>query len=242
MGIYRGRDDHPETTVLYHDEYRRHESCWRVAPDLCEAGAEGAFVDAAYADFLGRAPTGEERAAAIAAVGADGRRSVVASLARSPEWSTFIVEELYDSTLGRPGDPDGVAFWAERIRSGALQVSSVAARFYASAEYRGRFPDVGAWVDDLYGELLERPSDAAGRAHWVDLASSAGPTVVALRFFQSAESARERVDRLYRGLLDRPADQAGLEFWAPRVVARGDIVLAIDLASSGEYFAKAQTQ
>jgi hypothetical protein len=37
-GIYRGHDDHPETVVLYHDEYRRGTSCEAVAPALCGSG------------------------------------------------------------------------------------------------------------------------------------------------------------------------------------------------------------
>lgn len=34
-GIYRGRDDHPESVVIYHDEYRRSSDCAFVAPELC---------------------------------------------------------------------------------------------------------------------------------------------------------------------------------------------------------------
>lgn len=205
---------------------------------------EERFVDAAYTDFLGRAPTDAERAAAASALaaGTTSRGSVVNGLARSPEWTSFVVRSLYESTLGRPGEADGVAYWAGRLARGELSVAQVAARFFSSPEYVARFPagDVGAWIDDLYDEILHRPSDAAGRAYWVDRVAALGRTPVALSFIQSRESARSRVNDLYRLLLGRSAEPAGLDFWAPRVVAQGDIALAVSLAASPEYLARAQ--
>ncbi len=228
--------DYHETDILADPELTVTSIESEVAPS-----PEERFVERAYQDFLGRAPTLDERTTAATALqdGAEGRRGIIAALASSPEWVGHIVDGLYQSTLGRPGDPSGIEYWSARIRSG-VPVAKVAAGFYASREYRGRFPDTGAWIDDLYAELLGRPSDPGGRAYWVGLAATEGPTVVALRFYQSRESARARVDGLYQELLGRPADAGGLAFWAPRVVASGDIRLAIDLAASGEYFAKAQ--
>ena len=202
-------------------------------------------MEAAYADFLGRPPTAAERDAVVALlVGGASRRTVVAGLARSPEWTGRVVSDLYQSTLGRPGDAAGIAYWAGRIARGELSVAQVTARFYSSPEYVARIGagDVGAWVDDLYTEILGRASDAPGRAFWVDQVAVRGRAGVALAFVQSRESARRRVDGLYRSLLGRAAEAAGLDFWAPRVVARGDIVLAVDLAASREYLTRAQTR
>ncbi len=211
---------------------------------LAGLGPEERFVEAAYQDFLGRAPTEAERSTTAAALvaGTTGRRGVVAGLAASTEWSTAIVADLYLRTLDRPGDAGGTAYWAERIRTGQLTVARVAARLYSSPEYLARFPagDLGAWVDDLYTQVLGRPSDPAGRAHWLAVAARRGPAAVALSIYQSPESARARVRALYAALLGRAPDAGGLAFWAGRVVTRGDVALAVDLASGPEYLARAQ--
>lgn len=206
---------------------------------------EGRFVEAVYADFLGRAPTDAERTDTAAALvaGTASRGGVASTLARSSEWTSFVVRSLYESTLGRPGEASGVAYWAGTLARGDLSVAQVAARFFSSAEYLDRFApgELGGWVDDLYQEILHRPSDPAGRAYWVARVAAGGRTPVALAFIQSPESARSRVNNLYRLLLGRPAEPAGLDFWAPRVVAGGDIALAVALAASPEYFGRAQT-
>ena len=211
-----------------------------LVPDL------GLFVDALWQDFLGRAPTAQERTATVAELtaGTLTRRGAAARLATSEEWIGAIVEGLYQATLGRPGDPSGVAYWTGRIRRGELTVAQVAGRLYASPEYVARFPagDVGAWVDDLYQEILGRPADAAGRSYWIGVAAARGRFAVARSFVQSPESARRRVDGLYRTLLGRPAEADGLAYWAPIVVARGDIALGTYLAGSPEYLARAQTR
>lgn len=213
---------------------------------LAGLSPEEHFVEAAYADFLGRAPTDAERSTTAAALvaGTLSRGRVLTGLATSPEWAAAIVGDLYLSTLGRPGEASGTAYWAGQISSGSLTVAQVAARFYSSAEYVAHFAtgDVGAWVDDLYRQVLERPSDAVGRTFWVGAVATRGRTAVALAIYQAPESARTRVEGLYRTLLGREADAAGLAFWAPQVVARGDIALAVGLAASPEYFARAQTR
>lgn len=35
IGLYRGREEHPETLVIHHDEYRRSDTCEGIAPELC---------------------------------------------------------------------------------------------------------------------------------------------------------------------------------------------------------------
>jgi hypothetical protein len=205
-----------------------------------------AFVQAAWADFLDREPSGEEMAEVPAAVdtGATTRRAVVTELANSDEWIRTIVDRLYEDTLGRAPDTDGWTYWVDTIRSGRFTVAKVAASFYGSAEYvngigGGTLP---TWVADLYVKVLGRTATETDIDYWVGQVPIRTRGGVALQIFQSRESAATRVQALYQTLLGRAAEPDGVAFWGPRVVAKGDIVLAVDLASSAEYLARAHTR
>ncbi len=52
---------------------------------------------------------------------------------------------------------------------------------------------------------------------------AAGRFSVAERFYQSSESAHDRVAALYLELLGRFPDQAGADYWAGRIVQDGDL-------------------
>lgn len=215
-----------------------------VPPVRDPHAAQQRLVIAAHHDLLERDPSPR----ALWDQGADlgtgriTRAAYLGGLTTSEEWVTAIVERMYVDTLGRAGDPAGVAYWVAEIRSGRRTVAQTAAWLYASNEYylgRGG-GTLGTWVDDLYRALLGRAADASGRAFWVAQAQVRGRPSVALSFFQTDESARRRVAMLYDRLLGRAASASDLTFWAPRVQSRGDLVLARDLAISAEYFDRAQ--
>ncbi|HYI60341.1 MAG TPA: Ig-like domain repeat protein [Acidimicrobiales bacterium] len=202
-----------------------------------------AFVVAARTDYLGWA----ERDAVVAdAEDLDAGLSKVTYLRRLSQSDAYLarlVDELYQDTLGRPADEAGKAFWIGRLRDG-WSVAKVTASFYGSGEY---FADAGGgtvetWVDDLYVKLLGRPSDAAGRAYWVAQTGRIGRGGVALRLFQSRESARSRVVALYDLFLGRSPSSADRDFWAARVVTRGDLALAVELTVSDEYAGRAENR
>lgn len=205
-----------------------------------------AFVEAAYDDFLHRAPTPTEEDDLTAALTAHAttRPAFLHRLAGSDEWIGAVVDQLYQDTLGRHGDPSGTAHWVEQIQGGRRSVAQVAAAFYASDEYfRGAGGGTtGGWVTDLYGKLLGRAPDAAGKAYWVSQTAQHGRTSVALRLYQSPESRRARVTRLYEDLLGRTPDPAGRVYWADQILTKGDLALAVDLASSSEYMRHAQVR
>lgn len=215
-----------------------------VPPVRDPHAAQQRLVIAAHHDLLERDPSPR----ALWDQGADlgtgriTRAAYLGGLTTSEEWVTAVVERMYVDTLGRAGDPAGVAYWVAEIRSGRRTVAQTAAWLYASNEYylgRGG-GTLGTWVDDLYRALLGRAADASGRAFWVAQAQVRGRPSVALSFFQTDESARRRVAMLYDRLLGRAASASDLTFWAPRVQSRGDLVLARDLAISAEYFDRAQ--
>lgn len=202
------------------------------------------YVAAAYRDFFGRAPSGDESLFWTSALGTGtSRYGFVSSLAASPAWVSHIVDQLYLNTLGRAPDAQGRAYWIDAVASGRVTVAQAAASFYSSLEY---FDGIGgatlaSWVTDLYHKLLGRSPDSGGLAYWTSVAASQGLAAVAYPFFQSPESARVRVTQLYLTLLGRRPDSTGLTYWAGVVVSQGDLSLAAQLATSDEYYQRAQT-
>lgn len=199
-----------------------------------------AFARAIHADFLGTGGT----AASLDDVAAPltygvSRRDVTERFAYSDAWVGAMVDRFYRSTLGRTPDADGRAFWVQMIRSGRSP-AEVAAHFFASEEYfRSTGGRADAWVRDLYQQLLGRPGDDQGVAHWVDRVQRSGRDAVAVEFYQSVESRGVRVDGLYELLLARNPDGNGFVYWIFRLADGQDVRLAVDLASSEEYLGRA---
>ena len=90
------------------------------------------------------------------------------SFAQSPEFATLygsltnrgFVERIYENVLGRPGEPDGVAFWTGQLNSGARTRGQVMTGFSESSEYKGQQRaevDVSVAYIALFGR---RPTNA----------------------------------------------------------------------------------
>lgn len=203
------------------------------------------FVQAAFADFVDRAPNSNELAWHANAIygGAKSRADLVRELAFSDEYLSTLVNRFYQDTLGRPGGSGEVAYWVGRLRGG-FSVAQTAASFYASPEY---FDGIGGgnnadWVTDLFQKILGRTPNQADRDYWVDEAVARGRGNVAHRMYQSAESCGDRVRALYQALLGRTPIQRDVDFWVPRVRSQGDLTLAVTLASMQEYYDRAQSR
>lgn len=208
------------------------------------ASNSSSFIRAAYQDFLGRQPTTAELDAGLVFLNQGGtRRAFVDGLAKSSEWASQVINKMYIDTLGRTGEPDGVAYWTNQLRNGSRPVASIAAEFYASQEYFEGFGKSSnqVWLRDLYKKLLLRTPDDAGIAHW-DAQASKSRVKVAQALFQSNESKRQRVQALYQALLARKTDAAGERFWANRIGSEGDLALAADIAASDEYYNRSATR
>lgn len=199
-----------------------------------------AFISTAYHDFLGRYPSGSELAAwRTKLASGTSRLEFVNTLAQSKEWTTVVVQDLYVNTLGREADAAGASYWASRLQTGT-SVAAAASQFYGSVEYvNGEGGTWNAWLTDLYKELMRRSPDSGGLGYWVAQAESRGSGDVAYDFYQSGESRRERVKALYQKFLGRGPDAGGLEYWAGVLKSGDDLALAGFLASSDEYFSKA---
>lgn len=201
------------------------------------------FIAAVHQDFLARPPTAAELDRWRPVVdSAAGREALVVALAHSDAYIGAMVDRFYLDTLGRRADSAGRAYWVETIRSGQATPATVAGLFYGSEEYfQAVGGDLGAWVDDLYLELLGRPAEQAGRDYWMAVATWYGRPAVSVPFYQALEPRLVRVARLYRELLGRDPDPAGQRWWAEVLLRSGDdIDLAVALATSPEYYVRTQ--
>jgi peptidoglycan hydrolase-like amidase len=201
-------------------------------------GVEVRYVNAVYDLFLGRTPSGAEAEAGCAQARGGQRFALTTGLSRSDEWAGVQISELYEKVFGRPADSGGRSYWLQQVERG-MRIEQIAAQLYGSAEYfnaAGRTNE--RFVDELYLDLMGRPSDPSGKAHWVQQldAGRLNRTQVAASFYASLESRRDRVDALYQQVLDRAADSAGRSYWVDQLLRVGDVALAAHLAASDEYY------
>ncbi len=145
------------------------------------------------------------------------------------------VARLYEAALDRLPDQGGLNFWTDAVEAGQ-PLSALASGFLASAEFQGRFGGAtssnGAFVDQLYLNILGRAGEAGGRDFWVNslTAGAAGRADVLVAFSESAENkagtaalvqggiwdrseAAAEVARLYDTVLGRLPDAPGLAAW-----------------------------
>jgi hypothetical protein len=178
-----------------------------------------AFVCSLYVDVLERAPAPGEVSGWVRAIeGGTSRTQIAYDILTSPEYRRDLVNDYYQTYLGRPADSSGLAFWVTELGGGSSD-EAVIAGILASPQYysaAGRTP--ATFVTSLYDRLLGRSPAPAELTFW-ELQLSAGETraEVASAFLSSAEYKREFVERQYSELLARPADPHGLSLWVAKL-------------------------
>jgi len=160
-----------------------------------------------------------------------------------PKANTFkdFVERLYTVALNRSSDPDGKAFWVEKVQNGEYNGADCARYFLLEApEFMNRGLSVSDFVETLYKTFFDRASDAAGKKGWVDAINSGAMSRadVVNNFIESTEwcnvcatygvrsgalyhkseiasrNATKFATRLYTCCLGREPEEKGLQYWA----------------------------
>ena len=147
------------------------------------------FVALLYRNVLGRDPDAAGLAYWTGQLTQHGqsRAQVVTGFSESGEFRTAMQEtvleysfaalqaacaddvfRLYQATLGRAPDPGGLSYWSGTLALGT-SFETVTAGFTRSAEFRALYgaTDAGRFVDLLYRNVLGRPPDPGGHAHWI---------------------------------------------------------------------------
>ena len=120
-------------------------------------------------------PTAAERSAFDADAAANGLWPAMATRVGDTS-NAATVDRLYHAFFLRYPDTDGLRYWVG-VRGTGQSVQKVADSFAASDEFRLRYPgtDFGAFIDQIYRNVLGREPDAGGRDYW--LAQLAGRKV-----------------------------------------------------------------
>jgi hypothetical protein len=200
------------------------------------------FISQAYHDLLNRAPDPNGLAYWMAQLNAGATQGQIAgAISHSAEYYSTIINPAYQNYLGRPADRQGLAYWISRMQSG-LTDEQLEANFVGSAESYAHAGGTDVkWVGAIYIDLLGRPADPQGEAHWTgQLANGVSRYDVGFTFATSAEHEQQRVEADYLDYLHRPADQQGLDYWVNQLLhgsTNEDVITSF--VGSSEYFALA---
>ena len=148
------------------------------------------------------------------------------------------VERLYVVALERPSEPEGKAFWCEKVQDGTYDGAYCARFFLTSPEFLGKNKTDEQFVDTLYRTFFDREADDEGRAFWIKKIKESSKETVIEGFINSTEwcnicaaygvksgaqwakatiaskNATDFATRLYTECLGREAEEGGLKYWS----------------------------
>jgi Ca2+-binding RTX toxin-like protein len=167
------------------------------------------------------------------------------------------VEQLYNFTLNRTGEPAGIQNWVDALGNGMTR-AQVLLEFSESSEHKDLQQgvlDQGVWVADeqslmiarLYDATFDRLPDQGGLATWRNaLGGGMSLTAIAAEFASSTEfqtrygslTNQQFVEQLYLFSLDRAGEPAGVQNWVNALdggMTRAQVLL--EFSESAEHVA-----
>lgn len=106
---------------------------------------------------------------------------------------------LYNALFDRDADVEGAQYWLEQLEAGAVSLTDVVNSFLSSEEFQetNGSLDNEAFVELLYNNALDRPSDEAGAEFWIaQLENGASQAQVLIGIVGSAEAA-DTIDNVH---------------------------------------------
>ena len=160
------------------------------------------------------------------------------------------IERLYRAYFLRDPDAVGFAHW-QGERAGGASLVDIASVFAASDEFIATYGPLSdtQFVELVYQNVLNRPSDSAGLAHWVSVLAAGGSRgSVMVGFSESSEYitqtgtvaptsvAEGEIYRLYVAFFVRFPEAGGMQYWTG-VRSGGASLESIgaSFAASGEF-------
>jgi hypothetical protein len=142
--------------------------------------------------------------------------------------------QQYRDFLAREGDAGGIAFWAERIATGASSRGQVIESFFDSPEFQGAIAPVAR----LYFAYFLRIPDYAGLDFWIGYYRAGNSLDAISDFFAGSAEFQSRygsldnagfVNLVYQNVLGRAPDPGGFAFWKGQLDSgqrtRGQVML-----------------
>ncbi len=199
---------------------------------------EGKYIDWAHRTLGGRDATGADLDRWYHTIVAGDRRAMTGALVVSDHFVGELLDDLYETALGRGPDDTGRTYWIDEVRQG-LKLQQAGVLFYGSQEYYDRSGGTDAsFVGALYRDILHREPDAGGQRYWQDRLAdgSARFDDVAAGFYSSLESRRDRATRLHERVRGPVVSAAVQDALADRLLRVDDLSLAAEIAASREAF------
>ncbi|OHY98650.1 DUF4214 domain-containing protein [Salinicola sp. MIT1003] len=111
--------------------------------------------------------------------------------------SLSTVQSLYVAYYGRPADPAGLSYWAQRLEDNGGDTTAIIKAFGDSAEYVDRFSDSDSatLVNNLYRQLFGRDAEDTGRDFYVNMLESGEKSLaeIALTISNAAQGSDSEV-------------------------------------------------
>lgn len=208
------------------------------------------FIASLYHSVLGRAPAKSEVSWWLDKVARDqwtGSR-LATFFANSEEFQNRgysdedYVEKLYEVFLGRGSDPEGKAYWVNRLRTGDSRIrvaelisncpefEQVCARYGIAQgshpmQYVKVYPKIADFVTEYYRGLLNREPEAEGLEYWTKSLILGNKTASDMtKFFISCPEFQNRniskndfVEGIYLTYLGRGSEPEGKAYWIGRL-------------------------
>jgi serralysin len=121
------------------------------------------------------------------------------------------VARLYDTTLGRLPDADGLVSWTNALKSG-VSLAEISKGFTNSTEFQQQYGslDNAGFMALLYSNVLDRQPDSAGMAVWTESMSSGKARAdVVVEFSESAEHQNLCAPFIDNGIMLHGTGEAG---------------------------------
>lgn len=108
------------------------------------------------------------------------------------------VQEMYVAYYGRPGDPTGLGFWANKLDVSGGELAEIIDEFGTSSEYTERFGSLNneTLINEVYLQLLGRDADAGGLSFYLSKLLNGEMTLatIALNVINGVEDSSDDAD------------------------------------------------
>lgn len=124
------------------------------------------FLDQLFLDLFGR-PAGSDRQFWLDFLNGKQygvRVNIADGFTLSQEFRTVLADGIYTNYLGRSASPSDIQYVSSQLAAG-VRTEEILANVFGSPEYFVKHGSSNeTWIDSVYQDILERPSDPNGRA------------------------------------------------------------------------------